>query len=444
MKVAILGAGAQGYVLTWHFGRRDDVERDRARRLRRAARQGRVGVAWGAGKTTAAKVDASDPDAVARFAAGADIIVNAVLPEWVVPVMQAALAVGAHYIDMATRTPGGTVDDGYEAQMALDERFKDAGRTALITTGMTPGVTNTLAAILYEEAERCEADPRARDLELQLGQAHPGLVAGDLVHRLPDAVALLRRRRLRSRRALRRARVLRLPGPLRQAAGDATTSTRRSRRCRAGCRSWATKGLRCVDFKMGASDAGLDTLQAIIGSGMASPEPREVKGVTVRPIDVLVSNLPPSPPPEEIAAMAREGKIVDEGVYVIDLHADARRARHRHVLRLPARHPGAHAVAAGGDAHLLRHLRAGRRLRRLHPRRHDHLPGRPAARGTAARGAPGVRRGAQAPRLQVRAAQHALGVIAVAGGVEETSGRGGTRARRAGCRASSSPGRPGP
>jgi hypothetical protein len=43
----------------------------------------------------------------------------------------------------------------------------------------------------------------------------------------------------------------------------------------------------------------------------------------VRPIDVLVSNLPSSPPPEEIAAMAREDKIVDEGVYVIDLHADA-------------------------------------------------------------------------------------------------------------------------
>jgi saccharopine dehydrogenase-like NADP-dependent oxidoreductase len=83
------------------------------------------------------------------------------------------------------------------------------------------------------------------------------------------------------------------------------------------------KGLRCVDFKMGSSDAGLDTLQAVIGSGMASPEPRNVKGMTVRPIDVLVSNLPPSPAPEEIATMASQGEIVDEGVYIIDLHADA-------------------------------------------------------------------------------------------------------------------------
>ena len=45
--------------------------------------------------------------------------------------------------------------------------------------------------------------------------------------------------------------------------------------------------------------------------------------MTVRPIDVLVSSLPLSPSPDEIAEMAREGQIVDEGVYVVDLHAEA-------------------------------------------------------------------------------------------------------------------------
>jgi saccharopine dehydrogenase-like NADP-dependent oxidoreductase len=82
------------------------------------------------------------------------------------------------------------------------------------------------------------------------------------------------------------------------------------------------KGLQYVDFKMGSSDAGLDALKAVIDSGMASPQPREVKGVTVRPIDVLVSSLPSSPSPDEVAEMARAGRIVDEGVYVIDLHAE--------------------------------------------------------------------------------------------------------------------------
>jgi len=83
------------------------------------------------------------------------------------------------------------------------------------------------------------------------------------------------------------------------------------------------KGLAFLDFKMGASDEGLDALKAVIDSGMASPEPREVKGTTVRPIDVLVSELPPSPSPGEIERLARAGAIVDHGVYVVDLHRDA-------------------------------------------------------------------------------------------------------------------------
>jgi len=321
MKVAILGAGAQGYVLTWHYGRRDDVDAivlgdyDERRAVEVAA-------CWGAGKTTAAKVDASDPDAVARFAAGADIVVNAVLPEWVVPVMHGALVVGAHYIDMATRTPGGTVDDGYEAQMALDGRFRDAGRTALITTGMTPGVTNTLAAILYEEADRCEAvHVRATS---NFSSAKPIQVWSQETWYIDCQTPSL----YYEDGAFHRAEPFGgreyydFPAPYGRRPvtyhehEEASTLPRWLPRL-------GEKGLRCVDFKMGASDAGLDTLQAIIGSGMASPEPRPVKGAKVRPIDVLVSNLPPSPPPEEIAAMAREGRIVDEGVYVIDLHADA-------------------------------------------------------------------------------------------------------------------------
>jgi saccharopine dehydrogenase-like NADP-dependent oxidoreductase len=46
-----------------------------------------------------------------------------------------------------------------------------------------------------------------------------------------------------------------------------------------------------------------------------------VKGQEVRPIDVLVSVLPPSAPRDEIARLAAEGRITDEGVYVIDLYA---------------------------------------------------------------------------------------------------------------------------
>lgn len=320
MKVAILGAGAQGYVFTWYFGRRADVH-EIVLGDREVQRARDVAVRWGAGKTTAAKVDAADPGDVARFAAGADIAINAVLPEWVVPVMEGALAVGAHYVDMATRTPGGTVDDGYRAQMALDERFRAADRTALITTGMTPGVTNTLAAILYEEAERCAAI-RVRATSnfssakpIQVWSQETWYIDCQTPPLYYDGGAYGRAEPFGGRECYD------FPAPY-----GRRPVTHHEHEEVATLPRWlpklGEKGLACVDFKMGASDAGLDALQAVIASGMASPEPRDVKGMTVRPIDVLVGNLPPSPSPDEIAAMASAGQIVDEGVYVVDLHAE--------------------------------------------------------------------------------------------------------------------------
>ena len=53
--------------------------------------------------------------------------------------------------------------------------------------------------------------------------------------------------------------------------------------------------------------------------GFASPEPIDVRGTTIRPIDLLVQLLPPTTPRDVIAKMATEGRIIDEGVYAIDL-----------------------------------------------------------------------------------------------------------------------------
>src|SRR2546427_6494418 len=55
------------------------------------------------GRFTAARVDASDPEDVARLARayGATHVFNAVDPRFVIPVFNGALAAGADYLDMA-------------------------------------------------------------------------------------------------------------------------------------------------------------------------------------------------------------------------------------------------------------------------------------------------------------------------------------------------------
>jgi saccharopine dehydrogenase-like NADP-dependent oxidoreductase len=155
VRVLIVGAGEQGYVLTWSLVKHPAIDGIVIADFDESKAQD-VASRVGAGKTTACKVDARDVEGVAALAGGTDLLINAVIPEWDEPLMRAALKARTHYQDMATRTVGGTVDDGYLMQMQMDAAFREIDRTALIHCGMTPGVTNTLAATGYEELDHCE------------------------------------------------------------------------------------------------------------------------------------------------------------------------------------------------------------------------------------------------------------------------------------------------
>lgn len=319
MKVVIVGAGEQGYVLTWNLARHPAVDEivlgdwD-------LAKAEEVKAAWGAGKTTAVQVDARDVERVAELAAGASLLINAVLPEWDLPLMQAALRARTHYLDMATRSEGGTIDDGFLLQMALDGDFKAIDRTALIHTGMTPGVTNTLAALGYEEMERCEA-VRIRAGGIFKSEV-PVQVWSQETYYIDSQTPTLYYDEGRFLRAEPFAgwEYVDFPEPV----GRLAAVLHEHEECSTLPRflpKLGDKGLKHVDFKLAGTDEALKKAKTIVETGIASPVPRNIKGCEIRPIDVLVSVLPPSAPKEEIAKLAAEGRIVDEGAYIIDLYA---------------------------------------------------------------------------------------------------------------------------
>lgn len=319
MKVVIIGAGEQGYVLTWNLAKHPAVDEivlgdwdlDRAEEVK---------AAWGAGKTTAVHVDARDIEHVARLAEGADLILNAVIPEWDDPLMKAALQAKTHYLDMATRTDGGTIDDGYLLQIALDEDFKAIGRTALIHTGMTPGVTNTLAAIGYEEMEQCEAvrikagSCFKSEVPIQVWSQETYYIDSQTPTLYFDQGEFLRAEPFAGWEYVDfPAPIGRIPAVLHEHE-ECSTLPRFLPRL-------GEKGLKHVDFKLAGGEEGMKKAKIIVETGIASPIPRNVRGQQVRPIDVLVSVLPPSAPKQEIARLAAEGRIIDEGVYLIELFA---------------------------------------------------------------------------------------------------------------------------
>jgi saccharopine dehydrogenase-like NADP-dependent oxidoreductase len=317
MKVVIIGAGEQGYVLTWNLAKHPavgeivlgDWDLDRAEEVK---------ATQGAGKTSAVHVDARDVEHVASLAEGADLLVNAVIPEWDDPLMKAALRAETHYLDMATRVEGGTIDDGYLLQIALDEEFRSIGRTALIHTGMTPGVTNTLTAIGYEEMERCEAvrikagSCFRSDVPIQVWSQETYYIDSQTPTLYFDEGEFLRAEPFAGWEYVDfPAPVGRIPAVLHEHE-ECSTLPRFLPKL-------GEKGLKHLDFKLAGSEEGMKKAKILVETGIASPLPRKVRGQEVRPIDVLVSVLPPSAPKEEIAKLAAEGRIVDEGVYIIEL-----------------------------------------------------------------------------------------------------------------------------
>ena len=76
------------------------------------------------------------------------LVVNLALPYQDLNIMEACLAAGVNYMDTANYEPIDEAKFEYKWQWAYQERFKEAGLTALLGSGFDPGVTSVFATWL--------------------------------------------------------------------------------------------------------------------------------------------------------------------------------------------------------------------------------------------------------------------------------------------------------
>jgi saccharopine dehydrogenase (NAD+, L-lysine forming) len=99
-------------------------------------------------KVTTTALDASDPKALQRAMDGVALVIQASLPRFNQNVQGAALAVGAHYMDLAADSA-----DPYTRA----EEWRQRGLTALIGMGEDPGLSNVLARRAADGMERVDS-----------------------------------------------------------------------------------------------------------------------------------------------------------------------------------------------------------------------------------------------------------------------------------------------
>lgn len=116
-------------------------------------RAGEVAASIGAENVSVRKFDARDPQSIREVIEGADLVLNCVGPFYstVKPILSAVLEAGINYVDICD-----DVDVTLEI-LDMSHKAEQAGITALIGMGNSPGVTNIIAklasTILLDETD---------------------------------------------------------------------------------------------------------------------------------------------------------------------------------------------------------------------------------------------------------------------------------------------------
>lgn len=145
-KVVVLGgAGGVGRVAVEALNLIEDVEHVVVADLSRQA-AAEVVSALGNEKLEPAAVDVSDPDSLVALIGDAQVVLNCVGPfyRFGPPTLEAALRAGVGYVDVCDDL------DATRALLAMDDAARDAGVTALIGMGNSPGLANIFVKLCAE------------------------------------------------------------------------------------------------------------------------------------------------------------------------------------------------------------------------------------------------------------------------------------------------------
>jgi saccharopine dehydrogenase (NAD+, L-lysine forming) len=161
MRILLVGAGGVGTAVTRIAARRSFFEHFVVADYDPARAEAAVAALGGDARFGAARVDASDRDAVLALLAEhrCDVLLNATDPRFVLPLFDAALAAGAGYLDMAMSLSHPHPERPYQecgeklgdAQFARAPEWEKAGLLALVGMGVEPGLSDVFARYAADE-----------------------------------------------------------------------------------------------------------------------------------------------------------------------------------------------------------------------------------------------------------------------------------------------------
>jgi len=150
-KVLIIGAGAAGSVVA----KKCAMNRDVFKTIHLASRRLESCEKIRAAAVSPIDISQVDADKVPEIVAligrvKPDLVINMALPYQDLPIMDACLATGVHYMDTANYEPREEAKFSYSWQWPYHDRYRDKGIMGVLGCGFDPGVSNIFCAYAQE------------------------------------------------------------------------------------------------------------------------------------------------------------------------------------------------------------------------------------------------------------------------------------------------------
>lgn len=147
-RVLIIGAGGVATVAAHKVAQNADVFTDIMIASRTQSKCDAIVKTIGNPNIKTAKIDAENVEEMVKLfdKFKPDIVMNLALPYQDLTIMEACLQAGVNYLDTANYEPKDVAHFEYSWQWAYQQRFKEAGLTAILGCGFDPGVSGVYTA----------------------------------------------------------------------------------------------------------------------------------------------------------------------------------------------------------------------------------------------------------------------------------------------------------
>lgn len=293
-NVSILGFGAQGRVIAKLMDLNSSVNKISVGDVRGDLIKTNI---QGYERVEGYKVDASNYSELLRFIRDSDVVVNAVIPEFNINIIKAALENNVNYIDMAFGPPYENLDE----QMRLDESFKREGITAITASGFSPGITNILIGNVADDLDVIDS------IKIVCG----GISDSDVLFSTWSPETMIEDC-LADTYVYKYGELVRMPPFSGRETIDLpiigrTTAFNHIHEEMFTLWRFLGKKINYMEFKFGGPS--IEMIHMLYTLGLLNEEPINIKGVEVSPLDVFLSVMP-RPPSEDMLVKWVSEKVV--------------------------------------------------------------------------------------------------------------------------------------